>query len=112
MHARTSALGKWLLASARNEPTKDPASWDRAVGRKDERGRLLSQGLPYIDGFCVVPSRWRVLNPAHIRPSKQSRKDTMEDLVTIDAFEPETVKAVEAAREEVRSTFLQMRDFW
>ena len=68
MHSRTSALGKWLLASARNEKLKDPTPWDRAVGCKDERGRLLSQGLPYIDGFCVTPTRLGQLNPDNIKP--------------------------------------------
>ena len=122
LHARTSALGKWLLAVARNETTRNPAPWDRAVGCKDERGRLLSQVLPYIDGFCVTPTRWRELNPDHIRPSRprptgdQSQRPTRqaetEDLLTIDASEPETMRAVRAAREQVRLTFEQMEDFW
>ena len=122
LHARTSALGKWLLASARNETTKDPAPWDRAVGCKDERGHLLLKVLPYIDGFCVTPTRWRELDPDHIRPSKPKRKGDRsqkptrqvhwEDRLTIDAFEPETVRAVGAARELVQLTFEHMQDFW
>ena len=122
LHARTSKLGKWLLASARNEKVKDPTPWDRAVGCKDERGRLLSQSLPYIDGLCVPPRRWGQLNPDHMRPSRPRctghesqrpmRQAEREDLLTIDAFEPETVRAVTAAREQVRLTFEQMQDFW
>ena len=122
MHARTSTLGRWLLASARKLTSKEPTPWDRAVGCKDDQGRLLSQGLPYVDGFCVNPTRWQELNPAHIRPSRPTRKGDQserpmrqverDDLLTIDAFEPETVRAVRAVREQVQLSFEQMQDCW
>ena len=54
--------------------------------------------------------------PSPRRTGDQSQRPTRqvewEDLVTIDAFEPETVRAVRAAREQVRLTFEQMQDFW
>ena len=122
MHARTSELGKRLLASARDETTKDPTPWDCAVACKDAQGRLLSQELPYIDGFCVAPSRWRELDPDHIRPSsprhtgdqsqRRTRQVGRENLLTVDAVEPEAMTAVREAREQVRLTFEEMQHFW
>ena len=93
-------------------------SWDRAVGCKDERGRLVSQVLPRIDGLGVAPTRWQQINPEHIKPSRprrrgdQSQRPTRPPEETIDAFEPETVRAVREAREGVLLTFEQLQAFW
>ena len=120
----TRARVRWGSGCLLLQETRRPRTQLRGIVSwpVDEQGRLLSQGLPYIDGFCVAPSRWRELNPAHIRPSRprrtgdQSQRPTRqverEDLLTIDAFEPETMRAVRAAREQVRLTFEQMQDFW
>ena len=59
LHARSSELGKWLVATARNESRREPAPWDRLLALKDSRGRLLLRGLPYVDGFCVTSSEWK-----------------------------------------------------
>ena len=119
MHSRTSTLGRWLLASARRTTSNQPAPWDRAVACKDDQGRLLSQGLPYVDGFCVTPTRWQELDPDHIRPPRPKRKGDQpmrqvdrDDLSTIDAFEPEMVTAVREVREQVQLSFEQMRGRW
>ena len=60
LHARSSELGKWLVASARNETSKEPTPWDRLLAHKDDDGRLLLSGLPYVDGLCVTPSEWKI----------------------------------------------------
>ena len=52
--------GKWLIASARNETSKEPTPWDRLLAHKDDDGRLLLSGLPYVDGLCVTPSEWKI----------------------------------------------------
>ena len=38
LHARSSELGKWLVASARNETSKQPTPWDRLLAHKDDDG--------------------------------------------------------------------------
>ena len=83
------------------------------MGCKDEEGRLLLKVLPYIDGFCVTPTRWRELDPDHVRPSERpTRPVSGEERLTIDAFEPATVRAVGAARALVKLTFQEMEAFW
>ena len=109
MHARSRALGRWLIAGARNVDNKRPTPWDAAIAHKDAKGSCLLQGLPYIDGFCVGPREWReVHNPSHQVPGP----NTQDPLERIDAFDPLTVSAVERVRREVQASFADMQAYW
>ena len=113
MHARSSEIGQWLVASARGLEVKPLTPWHRGLAHKDAAGRLLSRGLPYIDGLCVGPKRWREeLEPDHVRPIKHKRQTRAEELVTIDAFEPQTIREVSAIRTQVQASFDEMQRFW
>ena len=113
MHARSSEIGQWLVASARGLEVKPLTPWHRGLAHKDAAGRLLSRGLPYIDGLCVGPKRWREeLDPDHVRPTKHKRQTRAEELVTIDAFEPQTIREVSAIRTQVQASFDEMQRFW
>ena len=113
MHARSRDLGRWLIAYARKETDKPPTPWDRAIAHKDANGRLLLQGLPYIDGFCVGAREWRqVLDPNHKVPEKHKPVTKEEALVTLDAFHPRMLAAIERARQEVQACFAEMQEYW
>ena len=112
LHARSSELGKWLVASARKEARREPAPWDRLLALKDSRGRLLLRGLPYVDGFCVTPREWTELQPSH-RPSRKHQPLTREEtMVTVDAFHPNTVTEVRQKRAEVDAAWKRMQEYW
>ena len=111
--ARSRDLGRWLIAYARKETDKLPTPWDCAIAHKDAHGRLLLQGLPYIDGLCVGPKEWReVLNPSHQVTQKHKTMTQEEALVTIYAFNPRRLSAIERAREQVRACFAEMQEYW
>ena len=113
MHARSSEIGQWLIASARGLEVKPPTPWHRGLAHKDAAGRLLSRGLPYIDGLCVGPKRWREeLQPEHVRPAKHKRQTQAEELVTIHAFDPQTIRNVREIRTQVQASFDAMNEFW
>ena len=45
---------------------------------KDEQGRILTEGLPYVDGFSLCPNNWddwlqRNNKPPRIRPKKHKK---------------------------------------
>ena len=112
LHARSSELGKWLVASARKEARKGPRPWDRLLALKDSKGRLLLHGLPYVDGFCVTPTEWKALDPSH-RPSMKHQLLTHEEtLTTVDAFHPLTVTEVSRTRAEIHAAWKQMQEYW
>ena len=113
MHARSSEIGQWLTASARQEAIKPPMPWHRALAHKDAAGRLLTRGLPYIDGLCVGPKRWREqLDLDHVRPTKHQRQTEAQERDTIDAFDPQTIRQVRAVRTQVQTSFDEMQKFW
>ena len=112
MHARSSELGKWLTASARNEACKEPTAWHRLLAIKDRRGRVLLRGLPYVDGLCVNPTEWQVLDSSH-RPSKKHKPLTHEDrLETINAVREETMTEIKQTQEKINAAWEQMRNYW
>ena len=53
----------------------------------------MTHGLPYIEGVCVTPTRYREVNPNHERPNR-SRTPPRH---CIDAFETDTLGRVNAA---------------
>ena len=112
LHARSSELGKWLTRSARDEIRKAPTPWDRALALKDAQGRLLNRGLPYVDGFCVTISAWRQLCPTHQAPAKHKELTQQEKMVTVDAFDRQTMNRVREVRRGVSHAFDLMRTNW
>jgi len=112
MHARTAELAQWLTANARDPATKPPTPWHYAVHPKDAAGRLLTDGLPYIEGVCVTPKRHKELNPEHVRPKKHMRPNPTDKLTTIDAFESDTLEQLQRTRDYVNSRFAEMQQFW
>ena len=113
MHARSSEIGQWLTATARGEATKQPTPWHRLLAHKDKVGRLLTSGLPYIDGMCVGPTRWREeLDVDHVRPSKHRRQTEAEERKTVDAFDPQTVRQIFEVRTQVETSMEEMQKFW
>ena len=92
---------------------KPPTPWHLGLAHKDAAGRLLSRGLPYIDGLCVGPKRWREeLEPEHVRPLKHKRQTEAEQLMTIHAFDPQTIREVMTMRAKVQASFDVMRECW
>ena len=104
--------GKWLVASARNETSKEPTLWDRLLAHKDDDGRLLLSGLPYVDGLCVTPTEWEELNPSHKSPKKRQPLTHEESLETINAFREGTVTEIRQTQEEINAAWEQMRNYW
>ena len=47
-----------------------------------------------------------------MRPIKHKRLTRAEELVTIDAFEPQTIREVSAIRTQVQASFDEMQRFW
>ena len=112
LHARSSELGKWLVASARNETSKEPTPWDRLLAHKDDDGRLLLSGLPYANGLCVAPTEWEELNPSHKSPKKHKPLTHEERLETINAVREETMTEIKQTQEKINVVWEQMRNYW
>ena len=114
MHARSHELAKWLTAQARDRHVREPTAWHYGLHHKDAKGRLLTQGLPFVEGIRVGPKRWREeLNPEHQRPEKKHQQMTAEERLTrIDAFEPETLRELEKVRASVTESWEIMNAFW
>ena len=115
MHARSSNLGRWFTAQARDNRKSLPHPWHCDIALKDERsGGLRIKGLPYIDGFCVGPKEWRILNPSHVKPRKvrSSKVQKQNSTITINAFNVKTLKAVHVVRNQVKEAFDKMQMFW
>ena len=112
MHARSADLARWLTENARNPATKPPTPWNRALHPKDDAGRLLTQGLPYVEGFCVGPKRYRELTPDYVPPTKHTKLTPQDELTTIDAFDPDTLQQVDQVRAYVEHTFEEMQEYW
>ena len=101
------------LCQERDKKKNRPTPWDCAIAHKDAKGCLLLKGLPYIDGFCVGAKEWReVHNPSHEVPEKH-KGPTQKDLhERLDAFDPQTVSAVERVRRQVQESFADMQEYW
>ena len=112
MHARSACLAQWLTENARDPTRKLPTPWHRALHPKDAAGRLLTDGLPYIEGVCVTPTRHRELNPDHAPPKKHMRPNPMHEPTTIDAFEKDTLEQLQQTRDYVNTRFAEMQEFW
>jgi len=112
MHARTAPLAQWLTENARGPATKFPARWHHDVRPKDSTGRLLTSGLPYIDGFCLTPSEYKKQNPDHVPPDKKPRLDAARETITFEAFSSETSRQVHQTRESVEISFKAMQNYW
>ena len=78
MHARSYVLAKWLTEQARNPGVQEPPHWHYALHHKDAKGRLLTRGLPFVEGICVNPTRWGELNPNHQRRENKHQKNDAE----------------------------------
>ena len=112
LHARSSELGRWLVASARKEARREPAPWHRLLAHKDSRGYLLLRGLPYVDGLCMTSTEWRALHPDH-KPSRKHQLLTQEEtMATVDAFDPLTVAKVTQTRAEIETAWKRMQEYW
>ena len=73
---------------------------------------MLLRGLPYVDGLCVHPTEWQVLDPSR-RPSKKHKPLTREEtMVTVDAFHPDAVAKVMETRAVVGAAWNRMQDYW
>ena len=112
MHARSSELAKWLTEKARDPRTKSPPPWHRDLHPKDDRGQLMTHGLPYIEGVCVTPTRYRELNPNHERPNRSRTPPSSRSRHCIDAFETDTLAELQEKRAYVTACFREMQDYW
>ena len=95
-----------MLGLGTRQKKNRPAPWDGAIAHKDANGCLLLRGVPYIDGFCVGAKEWHLVhNPSHEVPEKH-KGPTQKDLhERLDAFDPQTVSAVERVRRQVQESF-------
>ena len=91
---------------------KQPRPWDRLLARKDDDGRLLLSGLPYVNGLRVTPTEWKELNPSHKRPKKHKPLTHEERLETINAVREETMTEIKQTQEEINAAWEQMRNYW
>ena len=113
MHARSYVLAKWLTEQARNPGAQEPPHWHYALHHKDAKGRLLTRGLPFVEGICVNPTRWRQLDPNHKPPEKKHAKMTLKERLTqIHAFKPEMLRDLETIRADVKQHWEIMNQFW
>ena len=114
MRARSYELAKWLTEQARNGNVRDPPRWHYGLHHKDSQGRLLTRGLPFVEGICVTPTQYRTeINREHERPAKKHQPMTMQDRLTqINAFHPDTLRELEEVRASVKASWLIMSAFW
>ena len=98
------------MEHARGEAKRMPAPWDFDIAHKSAEGELMLQGLPYIDGFCLVPRKWRTIHdPSHQVPPTRTQNESP---VRIDAFDAQTLSAVMQVREQVQAFFDDMQTYW
>lgn len=111
MYTRSSKLGKRFTAVARGNVDKTVKAWDRLIAHKDGQGRLLLNGLPYVDGFAVNASTWETIDPSRQAPKKHQRQTPEEDRRTVHAFDRETAHNARQVQRSVKEAFDRMKTF-